>query len=275
MHPLLSNIVVIAAALGSATAPALAETPKPSKALESAVAAPNRSAANKARDSHRHPAETLAFFGAKPTDTIVEIWPGGGWYTEILAPYLKDHGQLIVAAPFGRGAEGIGKFLDTDPATYGKVSRGNFPTLMGGTGVPAGTADMVLTFRNVHNWRMGSYKADGADYSADAFKELYAMLKPGGVLGIEDHRLPEEASDERERKSGYIKVSTIRRLAEQAGFQFAGSSEVNANPKDSKDYPKGVWTLPPRLAEGDKDRDVYLAIGESDRMTLKFVKPLR
>ena len=275
MHPLLSNIVVIAAALGSATAPALAETPKPSKALESAVAAPNRSAANKARDVHRHPAETLAFFGAKPTDTIVEIWPGGGWYTEILAPYLKDHGQLIVAAPMGRGADGIAKFLDTDPTTYGKVGRANFPTLMGGTGVRAGTADMVLTFRNVHNWRMGSYKADGADYSADAFKELYAMLKPGGVLGIEDHRLPEEASDERERNSGYIKVSTIRRLAEQAGFQFAGSSEINANPKDRKDYPKGVWTLPPRLAEGDKDRDVYLAVGESDRMTLKFIKPAK
>jgi predicted methyltransferase len=122
---------------------------------------------------------------------------------------------------------------------------------------------------------MGSYKADGADYSTDAFKELYVMLKPGGVLGIEDHRLPEDASDERERNSGYIKVSTIRRLAEQAGFQFAGSSEINANPKDRKDYPKGVWTLPPRLAEGDKDRDVYLAIGESDRMTLKFIKPAK
>ena len=175
----------------------------------------------------------------------------------------------------GRGADGIAKFLDTDPGTYGKVGRANFPTLMGGTGVPAGAADMVLTFRNVHNWRMGSYKADGTDYSTDAFKELYAMLKPGGVLGIEDHRLPEDASDERERNSGYIKVSTIRRLAEQAGFQFAGSSEINANPKDRKDYPKGVWTLPPRLAEGDKDRDVYLAIGESDRMTLKFIKPAK
>jgi predicted methyltransferase len=275
MHPLLSTIMVIAAALGSATAPAFAEASRPSKALLAAVAAPNRSAANTARDRYRHPAETLAFFGAKPTDTIVEIWPGGGWYTEILAPYLKDHGQLIVAAPAGRGAEGIAKFLDTDPATYSKVSRANFPAFMGGTGVPAGTADMVFTFRNVHNWRMGEYAANDADYSAVAFKELYAMLKPGGVLGIEDHRLPEDASDERERNSGYIKVSTIRRLAEQAGFQFAGSSEVNANPKDRKDYPKGVWTLPPRLAEGDKDRDVYLAIGESDRMTLKFIKPLR
>jgi predicted methyltransferase len=109
----------------------------------------------------------------------------------------------------------------------------------------------------------------------EAFKELYAMLKPGGVLGIEDHRLPEGASDERERQSGYLKVSTVRRLAEQAGFKFAGSSEINANPKDTKDYPRGVWTLPPRLAEGDTDRAKYLAIGESDRMTLKFVKPAR
>lgn len=246
-----------------------------SPALQAAVAAPNRSAANKARDQYRHPAETLSFFGVKPTDTVVEIWPGGGWYTEILAPYLRDNGKLIVAAPAGRGSEAIGRFLDTDPTSYGKVARANFPQLMGGTRVPAGTADAVLTFRNVHNWRMGSYSADGNDYSVAAFQELYAMLKPGGVLGIEDHRLPEDASDARERSSGYIKVSTIRRLAEQAGFQFVGASEINANPNDTKDYPKGVWTLPPRLAEGDVNRDRYLAIGESDRMTLKFVKPAK
>jgi predicted methyltransferase len=275
MRPFLSHIVVIAAAVTGLAAPAFAKTPSAEEALAAAVDAPHRSTANKARDVYRHPAETLAFFGVKPTDTVVEIWPGGGWYTEILAPYLKDTGKLIVAAPTGRGSDSIAKVLDADPTIYGKVGRANFPTLMGGTGVAPGTADAVLTFRNVHNWRMGSYSADGADYSVAAFRELYTMLKPGGVLGIEDHRLPEDASDERERNSGYIKVSTIRRLAEQAGFQFAGSSEVNANPKDRKDYPKGVWTLPPRLAEGDKDRDVYLAIGESDRMTLKFVKPLR
>lgn len=244
-------------------------------ALQAAVAAPNRSAANKARDIYRHPVETLSFFGIKPTDTVVEIWPGGGWYTEILAPYLRDHGKLIVAAPAGRGAEGIARFLDTDPKSYAQVARANFPTLLGGTPVAPGTADAVLTFRNVHNWRMGTFMPDAQDYSTAAFQELYAMLKPGGVLGIEDHRLPEDASDERERQSGYIKVSTIRRLAEQAGFKFVGASEVNANPKDTKDYPKGVWTLPPRLAEGDVDRAKYLAIGESDRMTLKFVKPMR
>jgi predicted methyltransferase len=138
-----------------------------------------------------------------------------------------------------------------------------------------GSADVVLTFRNVHNWRMGYRRDDKRDYSAQAFREIYAMLKPGGTLGIVDHRLPEGASDERERTSGYIKVSTVRRLAEQAGFRLAGSSEINANPKDSADWPDGVWTLPPSLRLKDKDRDKYLAIGESDRMTLKFVKPRR
>lgn len=260
----------------SAMAPAAYAAPAhPHRELTAAVAAHSRSTANKARDIYRNPAETLSFFGIKPSDTVVEIWPGGGWYTEILAPYLKDKGKLIVAAPAGNASANIGRFLDSDAAVYGQVGRANFPILMGGTGVAPGTADAVLTFRNVHNWRMGSYKADGADYSTEAFKELYAMLKPGGVLGIEDHRLPENASDEQERKSGYIKVSTIRRLAEQAGFRFAGSSEINANPKDTKDYPRGVWTLPPRLAEGDKDREKYLAIGESDRMTLKFIKPAK
>lgn len=243
--------------------------------LAAAVAAPHRSEANRARDKYRHPAETLAFFGIKPTDTVVELWPGGGWYTEILAPYLADKGKLIAAAPSGRASDGLAKRLDANPTVYGKVARANFPTLLGGTGVAPGTADAVLTFRNVHNWRMGYMQPEKTDYSEAAFREIFAMLKPGGVLGIEDHRLPESASDERERASGYMKVSTIRRLAEAAGFKFAGASEVNANPKDTADWPDGVWTLPPTLAKGDVDRDKYLAIGESDRMTLKFVKPKR
>lgn len=243
------------------------------QAIAAAVAAQHRSEANRARDKYRHPVETLEFFGIKPTDTVVELWPGGGWYTEILAPYLAEKGQLIAAAPAGRATEGLAKRLDANATLYGKVQRANFPSVLGGTPVAPGTADAVLTFRNVHNWKMGYMQPEKTDYSEAAFREIYAMLKPGGVLGIEDHRLPESASAERERASGYIKVSTVRKLAEAAGFKFAGASEVNANPKDTADWPDGVWTLPPTLAKGDVDRAKYQAIGESDRMTLKFVKP--
>lgn len=264
--------IVAAAVTLAASSVALAQTP--SAGLKQAVAAPTRTEANKARDVYRHPAETLAFFGVKPTDTVVEIWPGGGWYTEILAPYLKDRGRLILANPKGEFGKTFSAKLDGDSATYGKVERVAFPaSVLGGTAVAPGTADVVVTFRNVHNWRGGYMKDDKADYSLEAFKEMYAMLKPGGVLGVEDHRLPEKADAERERNSGYMKVSTVRRLAEQAGFKFAGASEVNANPKDTADWPKGVWTLPPTYAEGETDRARYQAIGESDRMTLKFVKP--
>ena len=245
------------------------------QALERAVAAPHRSEANRARDRWRHPFETLAFFGVKPTDTVVEIWPGGGWYTEILAPYLAERGKLIVASPAGRGSEGTAKRLDADPKLYGKVERAQFPTVLGGTGVAPGTADVVLTFRNVHNWGGGYMHPEKKGYAEEAFRELFAMLKPGGVLGIVDHRLPESADAAREKSSGYIKVSSVRALAERAGFEYAGASEVNANPKDTADWPDGVWTLPPSLAKGDAERDRYVAIGESDRMTLKFVKPKR
>lgn len=242
-------------------------------ALEQAVTSTQRSEANRARDAYRHPVETLSFIGVKPTDTVVELWPGGGWYTEILAPYLAAKGKLIAAAPSGRGAESMAKRFDANPALYGKVERANFPSVLGGTGVAPGTADVVLTFRNVHNWKMGYMHAEKADYSEAAFREIFAMLKPGGVLGIEDHRLPESAGAERERDSGYIMVSTVRTLAEKAGFEFAGAAEINANPKDTTEWPQGVWTLPPTFALGDKDKARYAAIGESDRMTLKFVKP--
>jgi predicted methyltransferase len=245
-----------------------------SAALEAAVAAPTRTPANLARDRYRHPAETLAFFGVEPDDTVVEIWPGGGWYTEILAPYLASGGgRLYVVAPEW-GMNGVNKLKAANPAVYGNVLGADFPAFdASATRVPDGSADVVLTFRNVHNWRMGYRRDDKQDYAPEAFRQIYAMLKPGGVLGVVDHRLPEDADAERERTSGYIKTSTVRGLAEQAGFRFAGAAEINANPKDSADWPDGVWTLPPVLRNGDVDREKYLAIGESDRMTLKFVKP--
>ena len=247
---------------------------KGAEPLKAAIALPTRGEANKARDKYRHPFETLTFFGVQPNHTVVEIWPGGGWYTEILAPYLNSGGGKLLLANLDGQPGGVAKLQAAHPAIYGSLETFTFPAFdANAKRVPDGTADVVLTFRNVHNWRMG-YKREGKpDYSAEAFRQMYAMLKPGGVLGIADHRLPEDASGERERTSGYIKVSTVRRLAEQAGFRFAGSSEINANPKDTADWPNGVWTLPPVLTLKDQDREKYLAIGESDRMTLKFVKP--
>jgi predicted methyltransferase len=242
--------------------------------LRAAIGSDQRTATNVARDRYRHPYETLAFFGVEPDDTVVEIWPGGGWYTEILAPYLASGGgRLYAVAPdWGRG--GITRLKEAKPDIYGSIELADFPAFDANAArVPDGSADVVLTFRNVHNWRMGYRRDDKQDYAPEAFRQIYAMLKPGGVLGIVDHRLPESADAERERTSGYIKTSTIRQLAEAAGFRFVGASDVNANPKDTADWPNGVWTLPPSLALKDQDRDKYVGIGESDRMTLKFVKP--
>ena len=244
------------------------------KALAAAIAAPTRTEANRARDKYRHPYETLSFFGVEPNDTVVEIWPGGGWYTEVLAPYLASGGGTLIAAAPEWGRSGLDKLKAASPSLYGGVTVADFPVFDGkAPEIPNGSVDVVLTFRNVHNWRMGYRRDDKADYSADTFRQIFAMLKPGGVLGIVDHRLPEGASEERERSSGYIKVSTVKRLAEQAGFRLAAESEINANTRDTADWPEGVWTLPPSLTLKDQDREKYLAIGESDRMTLKFVKP--
>jgi predicted methyltransferase len=259
--PALLCAVVLAAAPAHA-----AESVSP--ALAAAVAAPTRSPANVARDPYRHPGETLAFFGIKPTDTVVEIWPTGGWYTEILAPYLKARGMLYAVDFWPNDLKGVQALQAKDAALYGGIKLAAFPASAGDPVVPRGSADAVLTFRNVHNWQMG-YKRNNHPYAVEAFRQMYDMLKPGGVLGIEDHRLPESASAERERTSGYMKVSTIRKLAEDAGFVFDGSSEVNANPRDTTDYPGGVWTLLPGLRGGEQ----YRAIGESDRMTLRFRKP--
>ena len=255
--------------------PASAQAPQTASAtghaaLNAAVASPARTPANVARDRYRHPAETLAFFGVKPSDTVVEIWPGGGWYTEILAPYIAAGGGTYIAtAASDNGLSGVRKLIARDPASFVKIRTATFPIrAAGGTPVDLGSADVVLTFRNVHNWMGGK-----EPYEAEAFRQMYAMLKPGGTLGVVEHRLPEGAEDASQLTSGYVKVSTVRRLAEAAGFKLVGSSEVNANPKDTADHPEGVWTLPPTFKLGDVDRAKYAAIGESDRMTLKFVKP--
>ena len=251
--------------------PTTTEAAKPAdiqSGLQAALTAPTRTPANILRDKYRHPAETLAFFGVSPGDTVVELWPGGGWYTEVLAPYLAAGGTLHVIPPTGSYEQRIRAKIGSHPV-YAKVGVATF-TAGQPTSLPSGSADIVLTFRNVHSW------LDPKNPIADqVFAEAFRVLKPGGTLGVVEHRLPEEAEDARQLTSGYVKVSTVRRLAEKAGFRFDGSSEINANPKDTKDYPEGVWTLPPALRLGDKDREKYLAIGESDRMTLKFVKPAR
>jgi predicted methyltransferase len=269
-------------ALGLLAAPGCAPSPRAVAAAEAelhsdtaiaaAVGAAGRSEANRARDQYRHPRETLGFFGVKPSDTVVEIWPGGGWYSEILAPLVREQGVYYAAAN-GNGLNGAKALMAKDPALYGNMRLASFPAGRPGAdqpAVPAGTADVVLTFRNVHNWIMPEQP-----FAEEAFRQMFAMLKPGGTLGVAEHRLPESADPALEKSSGYIKVSTVRRLAEAAGFRFVASSEINANPADTKDHPGGVWSLPPSLRGGDKDRERFLAIGESDRMTLKFVKPGR
>ena len=243
-------------------------------ALQAAIRADSRTAANGQRDRYRHPFETLAFFGVEPDDTVVEIWPGGGWYIEILAPYIaRGGGRYYAVGMTPDQLNGVRRLMTANAQLYGGVNLATFPSFAEtDTRVPDGSADVVVTFRNVHNWRMG-YQRDSQPYGEEAFRQMFRMLRPGGTLGVVDHRLPESADAGREATSGYVKTSTVRRLAEAAGFRFVGTSEVNANPRDTADWPDGVWTLPPRLRLGEQDRERYLAIGESDRMTLRFVKP--
>jgi predicted methyltransferase len=264
-HMILTSIVVVTAAVA---APMLGAR-QPAGLMTQTLSGSHRSEANRARDKYRHPAQTLNFFGVKPTDHVVELWPGGGWYTEILAPYMASRGKLTVAPPTGKRTDMIRSFLAAKPDVYGKVAVVTFPmTKEGGIALTPASADVVLTFRNVHNWRFG-----GTDAAQEAFNQIFTALKPGGVLGVVEHRLPETMASALEEKSGYMKRSSVVTYAQKAGFKFVGESMVNRNPKDTHDYPKGVWTLPPVYAEGDTDKAKYAAIGESDRMTLKFVKP--
>lgn len=246
-------------------------------AISDAVGADTRSSQARLRDEYRHPQQTLRFFDVQPDMTVVEILPGGGWYSDILAPLLKEDGKLV-AAHFN--------VQEGSPSYYNRLLT-NFKEKMASDGpfmaveltafdpienldvAKAGTADRVLTFRNVHNW----YMADKKDGVLNAMKTFYKALKPGGILGVVDHRLPESDADDKMESSGYMKQSYVIDMAEKAGFKLVEISEINANAMDNTDHPKGVWTLPPSLRLGEENQAEYLAIGESDRMTLKFMKP--
>lgn len=232
-------------------------------ALAKAIAAEHRTPSFVARDKARKPQEELEFFGIKPNMTVAEISPGGGYWTEILAPYLHDKGTYY-AAMSPRGVESFKKKLDEKPAIYSKV---RITQIADGSEIaPAGSADLVLTFRNVHNW-MAAGTVD------QMFASFFTALKPGGVLGVEEHRASNAQPQDSKAASGYVREDYAIALAEKAGFKYLGKSEILANPKDTKDWPKGVWTLPPSLQLGEQDKDKYLAIGEADNFVLKFEKP--
>ncbi len=271
----------------AASQPTMAATPAtPAKASPSLPAADAaaldavlkgdwRNAENTARDVYRHPKETLAFFGVKPTQTVVEITPGGGWYAEVLGPYLKKSGHYVAAVVdpasaseksrgyYQRSMDGLQKKFTDGPAQFDKAKMVKYDPAKPVFGA-ADSADVVLTFRNVHNWR-------SANQAEGMFKGFFAVLKPGGVLGVVEHRANQDvAADD---KTGYVGEAQVIAMAEAAGFRLDGKSEINANPKDTKDHPNGVWTLPPSNNHPEADRAKYQAIGESDRMTLRFVKP--
>ena len=236
----------------------------------------HRSDANKARNQYRHPAQTLAFFGIEDGMTVMEIWPGGGWYTEILAPAMRDHGKLIIATwdPEIEGQPAyryelpkkMEEVFANHPEVYDQVAFEYFSPPGSPSLGQAESIDVVVTFRNTHGWVNGGL-------AQDIFNEFARVLKPGGLLGVVQHRADDDADPAVTAKKGYVSEQAVKKLAVNAGFEFEDSSEINANPGDSKDHPEGVWTLPPSLRLGDEDKEKYTAIGESDRMTLRFRKP--
>lgn len=242
--------------------------------LDSIIKGDQRTAANMARDQYRHPADTLKFFQIEPHMTVVEISPGGGWYSEILAPLLKGRGSFYAAhfpadsnsSFFVNSRKAFSKKFVDNRETYGEVKLTTFTPDGTAEIAPAGAADAVLTFRNVHNWM-------GRDKEQQAFDQFYTALKPGGLLGVVEHRAKPGTIRADMIKSGYVAQDYVIELAKNAGFVLEASSEINANSKDSGHHPRGVWTLPPTLRLGDDNREKYLAIGESDRMTLRFRKP--
>jgi predicted methyltransferase len=273
------GVVLGAIALGGCSA----GRPKgaaPPVTIEAAVAGAWRSPADRARDAFRHPVESLKFWGLKPHQTVVEFWPGAGWYTDIVAPYVAATGGRFIAAdlvsadPDGQAmAAAYRRRLEASPGLYGKVSFATFGP-GGGAQAPAGTADLVLFLRNLHNWM-------AAGLAEKAFRDAFTALKPGGVLGVEEHRADPAATPDVMASSGYVPQAYAVQLAKEAGFELAVASEINANPKDHHDHPFGVWTLPPvrrssplgQPPDPKFDHAPYDAIGESDRMTLKLIKP--
>lgn len=243
--------------------------------LRDAVEDEGRTEEERERDRYRHPYDTLSFFGIEPEMTVVELYPGGGWYSAILASYLADEGRLV-AAHFNLEQENAPAYYErlhksfterfVESGRYGEVDVIAFdPPAMSSLGDP-GSADMVLTFRNIHSWI-------GAGQLENVFAAAHEVLRPGGIFGVVGHRLPEDREQDAEAGIGYVKETVVIEAAENAGFTLAERSEVNANPLDDADHPNGVWTLPPNLnvPDGENEED-YLRIGESDRFTLKFVK---
>src|ERR1700733_14886445 len=242
-------------------------------ALDRVIADGHRPAADRERDVYRHPRETLLFFGLRPQMQVVEIWPEPGWYSEIIAPLVKEQGKYYAALSVPRPDNAyvtarLNAYQDrfaAHPEVYGKIELTTFGP-GAGTIAPPGSVDMVVTFRNIHNWM-------AAGWAPQAFADMFKALKPGGILGVVEHRGNPELPQDPKVKSGYVREDEAIRLIESQGFALVAKSEINANPKDTKDYPQGVWTLPPAYRLGEKDKEIYAAIGESDRFTLKFVKP--
>ena len=270
-HKLLSGVLLCAALLAAcATSSSRQST---AQQLTTIMAGDQRSEANRARDVYRHPKETLLFFGIRPEMTVLEVWPAPGWYTEIIAPLLREKGKYYAAVSPANPASDYNTKqhaafqakLAARPDLYSKVSVVTLPA-DGGDVVAAGTLDMAVTFRNIHN-----FMSDGT--ASQTFATLYRALKPGGLLGVVEHRGNKDVPQDPKAKSGYVNEDFAIRLIEAQGFRLVGTSQVNDNPKDTKDYAEGVWTLPPTYTLGDKDRAKYAAIGESDRFTLLFAKP--
>lgn len=280
-NPAVSCVLLVLAASAAPWLSASAQTldAETSAAIDAALTGAHRSERNQARDQYRHAKATLTFFGLRRDMTVVEIWPGGGWYTEVLAPVLRGAGKLYAATyglnppfPYQRAELGtlLGKFAQY-PQVYDEVVLTTlaFPHEL--EIAPPASVDLVVTFRNVHNWFDPGY---GREANRLAFIAMYDALKPGGILGVVDHRWPDAASEDPQAANGYMSEERTIAFAQAAGFELVGRSDVNRNSRDTHDHPGGVWSLPPDLALGERDRQKYLGIGESDRFTLKFRKPV-